>query len=137
MADRRLQDVGGTPGGLAEFFVGLIMACIGVYLVTNQVFVESSYWSFFGANTFGVTLIPFLFGVGILFWNGRSVAGWFLTLAGALFILTGVIVNLHLYFRPTTLFQTLIMLILLVGGLVLIARSLRTHKSAGADFQSE
>jgi hypothetical protein len=39
----------------------------------------------------------------------------------------GIIANLHIYFRPTSLFNTLIMLGLLVGGLGLIARALRAH----------
>ncbi|HBY64325.1 MAG TPA: hypothetical protein DEH78_31260, partial [Solibacterales bacterium] len=103
------------------------------YLVTNQVYVESSYWNFFGANTFGITLIPFLAGVAFLFWNGRSIPGWLLTLAGAIFILTGILLNLQIYFRPATLFHTLIMLILLVGGLALIARSLRPHRSPASE----
>ena len=101
------------------------MVCVGAYLLTNQVVVAGSYWSFYGGNTFGVTLIPLLFGVAILFWNGRSVLGWLLTIAGALFILAGVIANMHIYFQPATLFQTLVMLVLLVGGLGLIARAIR------------
>jgi hypothetical protein len=39
-----------------------------------------------------------------------------LTVAGALFILTSVIANIHIYFQPTTLFNTMVMLILSVGG---------------------
>ena len=127
MTDNRLKDVGGTPGGLGDFLIGFAMACIGGYLLSNQVSVVGSYWSFYGASTFGITLIPMLIGVGMLFFNGRSVIGWLLTVAGALFILAGVIANMHIYFQPTTLFNTLVMLILLVGGLGLIARSIRPH----------
>ncbi len=127
MADRTLTDVGGTPGGLGHFLLGFAMACVGGYLLTNQVMIVGSFWSFFGANTFGVTLIPMLIGVGLLFFNGKSLAGWALTIAGALFILAGVLVNMHIYFRPATLFDTLVMLVLLVGGLGLIARSLAAH----------
>ena len=128
MADRSLSDVGGTPGGLGEFLMGFIMACVGGYLLSNQVTVAGSYWSFWGTNSFGITLIPLLFGVAILFFNGRSWAGWLLTIAGALFILAGVIANMQIYFRPTSLFNTLLMLILLVGGVGLIARSVRSHR---------
>jgi hypothetical protein len=103
------------------------MACLGGYFLANQVSVAGSYWTFYGTSTFGITLAPMLFGIGILFWNGRNVFGWFLTIAGALFILAGVIANMHIYFRPTSLFNTLVMLILLVGGLALIARSLAAH----------
>ena len=127
MENRSLGDVGGTPGGLGHFLIGIIMACLGGYFLANQVSVVGSYWSFYGANTFGITLVPMLFGVGLLFWNGRSVAGWVLAAVGAVFILAGVIANMHIYFRPTNLFNTLIMLILLVGGLGLIGRSVRPH----------
>jgi NhaP-type Na+/H+ or K+/H+ antiporter len=96
-------------------------------LLSNQVSVVGSYWSFYGANTFGITLVPLLFGVAILFWNGSSKIGWLLTIAGVLFILAGVIANMHIYFRPASLFETLVMLILFVGGIGLIARSLRSH----------
>lgn len=130
MANRSLTDVGGTPGGLGEFLIGLVMACVGGYLLSNQVSVVGSYWSFWGANSFGVTLIPLLLGVAMLFFNGRSVLGWLLTVAGALFIFAGVLANMHIYFQPTSLFNTLVMLVLLVGGVALIAKSTRTHGEA-------
>ena len=128
MADR-FRDAGGTPGGLGHFLLGFAMACTGGYLLTHQVMVASSYWSFYGANTFGITLIPMLLGVVLLFWNGRSVLGWLLTAAGALFIFAGIIANLHIYFQPTSLFNTIVMLVLLAGGLGLMARALRPYRS--------
>jgi hypothetical protein len=121
----RFRDVGGTPGGLGSFLMGFAMACIGGYLLSHQVTVVGSYWSFYGGNTFGITLLPMLFGVAMLFWNGRSVLGWILTAGGALFILAGIIANMHIYFQPTSLFNTIVMLVLLVGGLALIAKAVR------------
>src|SRR5260370_38194438 len=111
MENRSLSDVGGTSGGLGTFLVGLVMACVGRYLLTNQVKIVSSYWNFWGANSFGITLIPMLFGVGFLFWNGRSKIGWFVTIAGGLFILAGVIANMNIFYAPTSLFNTLLMFI--------------------------
>jgi hypothetical protein len=127
MADRNFADVGGTPGGLGHFLLGFIMTCVGGYLVAHRVSVEGSYWGFYGPNTFGITLIPMLFGVGLLFFNGKSVIGWLLTIGGGCFILAGILANMHIYFRSTTLFDTLVMLVLLVGGLGMIARSMRSH----------
>lgn len=126
MGDRTFSDVGGTRGGLGSFLLGLAMACLGGYLITNQVMIAGSYWNFYGNNTFGITLLPMLIGVAMLFWNGRSAVGWLLTIAGGLFILGGVIANLHVYFAPTSLFNTIVMLILLVGGLALIGKALRS-----------
>jgi hypothetical protein len=136
MENRSLKDVGGTPGGIGEFVMGFVMTCIGGYLISNQVNVVGSYWTFYGANTFGITLIPMLLGVGLLFWNGKSTIGWILTAAGALFILAGVIANMHIYFRPATLFETIVMLVLLAGGLGLIARSLAAHRTQSDENSS-
>jgi hypothetical protein len=132
MADRRFSDVGGTPGGLGDFLLGFALTCVGAYLLTNQVTVAGSYWNFWGNNTFGITLIPMLIGIGLLFRDGHSIIGWLLTAAGALFILGGVLANLHIYFQPTSLFNTIVMLVLLVGGLGLIARAILPHSAGGA-----
>ena len=125
--ERRITDVGGTPGGIGEFLLGFAMTCIGGYLISHQVTVVGSYWNFWGGSSFGLTLIPLLFGIGLLFWNSRSSIGWLLTVAGALFIFAGVLANMHIYFQPTSLFNTLLMLILMVGGLGLIAKAVRPH----------
>jgi hypothetical protein len=119
------RGAGGTPGGLGQFFFGLARAAGGGYLLTNQVTVSSGYWQLWGYNAFGISLIPLLIGVGLLFFDGRSVIGWVLTLLGALVILLGILTNLTIFFRPTSLFNTIIILVLLAGGLGLIARSLR------------
>jgi hypothetical protein len=128
MEDRGLGDAGGTPGGVGHFLMGFAMACLGAYLLSNQVMVASSYWTFHGTSGFGLTLLPMILGFGMLFWNGRSVLGWLLAAGGALFILAGVLINLHIYFQPTSLFNTIVMLVLLAGGLGLIARALVPHR---------
>lgn len=123
---KKVRGAGGTPGGVKLFVMGTIMAIVGGYLLMHQVQVHSGAWSFFGyAGGFGITLIPFLFGVAILFFNGKSIPGWFLTIGGFLVIIVNVIANLQIYFVPTSLFNTLVMLVLLVGGLALIFRSLQ------------
>jgi hypothetical protein len=124
---KKFKGAGGTSGGFGEFFLGLAMVIAGGYLLTNQVVVTSNYWQIWGYNAFGLSLIPLLFGIGILFFNGDSILGWFFTVAGAVIILAGILTHLNIYFRPTSLFNTLIMLALLVGGLGLVARSLKEH----------
>lgn len=118
---------GGTPGGLGEFLLGLGLVVGGGYLVLNQVSVSGGTWNFYGYNAFGLSLIPLLLGIGILFFNGKSLPGWLLTGAGALIIVLGVITNLQIFFRPTSLFNTLLIFGLLAGGIGLVARSLRPH----------
>ncbi len=123
----RLDGAGGTSGGIGQFLFGLGMAVAGAYLLTNQVTVTSGYWRLWGYNGFGLSLIPLVLGIGLLFFNGRSIPGWLLTFAGTVIIFTGILTNLDIYFRPTSLFNTILMLILLAGGIGLVARSLRTQ----------
>ncbi len=103
------------------------MAVAGGYLLTQQVTVYSGFWNWGGRSAFGYSLIPLLFGIGILFFNGRSIAGWLLTIAGAVIIFAGILTHLDIYFQPTSLFNTIVMLILLAGGIGLVARSLRAQ----------
>ncbi len=123
--DQPQRGAGGTPGGTGQFIGGVVMAAAGGYLVLNQVQVTTSFWHFWGASSFGLALLPMLVGVGLLFFNGRSAIGWLLTLAGLAIIFAGVLMNMDVYFRPTSLFNTLAMLVLLAGGIGLIGRAVR------------
>ena len=122
-----ISGAGGTPGGVGQFLVGLVLAVVGGWLLMNQVTVASGAWTLWGYHSFGLSLIPFIVGVALLFFNGKSVLGWLLLLAGLAIVLAGVIANLQIYFRPTSLFNTLMMLVLLFGGIGLIARSLHSQ----------
>jgi hypothetical protein len=42
-------------------------------------------------------------------------------------IFVGILANLQVYFRPTSLYNTIVMLVLLAGGIGLVARSLRPY----------
>jgi hypothetical protein len=121
----RLERPGGTQGGLGSFLLGLAMSIGGGYLILNQVQVHSGYWHWWGRQTFGVTLIPLLIGVGLLFANGKSLPGWLLVLGGSVVIFAGILTSMDIYIRATSLFNVLLMLVLFVGGLGLMARALR------------
>ena len=125
-----LRGPGGTPGGLGQFLFGLAMAAAGGYMLTSRVSVTSGFWHFWGYNAFGLTLVPFILGVVLLFFNGRSIAGWLLLFVGVVLILAGVILNLQIYFQHTSLFELIVMLVLLFGGIGLLARSLKSHGGA-------
>jgi uncharacterized protein len=124
-----MKGAGGTSGGLGMFFGGAALVVAGAYLLLTRVSVVSGGWHFYGYNAFGMSLFPLLIGIGMLFYNGRSIPGWLLTSGGALIILVGIVANLHIYFQPTSLFDTLMMLGALAAGVGLVARSLRTIES--------
>jgi hypothetical protein len=117
---------GGTPGGMPQFFLGLGLAVVGAYLLTQQVSVQSGYWTLGGYNAFGLSLIPFILGIGLLFFDARSTAGFLLLFAGLLIIVAGILLNLTIYFQPTSLFNTLVMLGMTAAGVGLVLRGLKS-----------
>ena len=122
-----MKGAGGTPGGIGQFFIGLMCAVAGGWLLTNQVSVSSGGgWMIYGYNGFGLSLIPFILGTGLIFFNGKSIMGWLLLAAGLVIVFVGILANLNIYFRPTSLFNTLLMLALLAGGIGAMAAALRT-----------
>ena len=123
--NRTVNGAGGTPGGVGAFLGGSAMVVAGGYLLLTRVTVASGGWYFYGYNAFGLSLVPLLIGIGVLFFNGRSALGWALTSIGALIIVVGILANLNIYFRPSSLFDTLMIFGLIAGGLGLVARSLR------------
>lgn len=122
---------GGTSGGTGQFLFGVGLLVAGVYLFLDSVQVTTHAGSLFGwgRGSFGLSLIPLLVGIGFLFFDGKSIVGWALTAAGLLIVLVGVIARMNIYFHRTSLFETLLMLGLIAGGVGLVARSLRPQPS--------
>jgi len=121
------RGAGGTSGGLVEFFVGVAMEVIGGYMFLQRLLVTSSIRTFWGSGGSGLALLIMLVGIGVVFFSGRSVIGWIMIIIGAVMIFLSVITNLVIYFMPPRLFETIVMLGLVFGGLGLVARSLRPH----------
>lgn len=123
---KKFQGPGGSPGGVGMFIFGLALAIAGGYLIMNQVQVTTGYWHWWGPNTFGLTLFPLVIGIGLLFYDGRSIAGWVLAGAGAVIIFVGILANLQIYFQQTSLFNVILMLTLFAAGLGLMARAVKS-----------
>lgn len=142
---KKFEGAGGSPGGLGEFFIGIGLAALGFYLLFSHVYVQTAGFGIFGmgggfgmglsfGQSFGLTLLPLLIGIGVLFVNGKSVVGWVLAAGGLLMIAIGILMSLHIYFRPTSLFEVIAMFGLIAAGLGLVVKSLRPH---GAKAQPE
>lgn len=132
------RGAGGTPGGSLSFFVGLSMACAGLYLLLGSISVHSGFglgmvlWNVGGrfGLTSGALLIPFLAGVGVIFYNSKNPLGWILSVGSLTAIILGVIMSLQLSIRSMSLLEMLIILVLLAGGLGIFAKSLATPNAS-------
>lgn len=132
-----MNGAGGTPGGAGYFFIGLIMMCGGFYLLLNSISVNSHFgfgsrlygFSAFGSGyglTSGMIMIPFIFGIGMIFYNGRNIIGWLLFVGSLTALIFGVISSIHFVFRPMSAFDLITILVLAVSGLGIFVRSLKT-----------
>ena len=131
-----MRGAGGTSGGLGQFFIGLIMMCGGFYLLLNAISVTSNFgmgarlygFSANGGNyniTSGMIMFPFMFGVGLIFYNSKNILGWLLAIGSITGLIFGVISSIRFSFRTMTAFDLITILILAIGGLGLFLRSLK------------
>ncbi|AJQ92158.1 hypothetical protein [Gynuella sunshinyii] len=131
-----MKGAGGTSGGIGQFFIGLIMLCGGGYMLLNAISVTSSFGfgtslyrvGYFGglSVTSGMILIPFMFGVGMIFFSSKNLLGWLLAIGSMAAMIFGVIASIHFRIRPMSAFDLIVILVLTVGGLGLFLRSLRS-----------
>jgi len=127
-----MRGAGGTSGGLGQFFLGLTMLFGGVYLLLNSITVTTNFgfgMRMYGMGQYGVTsgmiLIPFMLGVGMVFYSARNIFGWILAGGSLIALIFGVISSIHFNFRLMSAFDLIVILILAVGGLGLFLRSLK------------
>ncbi|WP_374350531.1 hypothetical protein [Chitinimonas sp.] len=130
-----MRGAGGTPGGSGQFLLGLIMFCGGAYLLLNAIHISSSFgfatplFGLYGGYslTSGMVMLPFLLGVGMVFYNARNVIGWLLAAGSLVALVFAVIASIQFSFRSMSAFDLIVILVLTAGGLGLLLRSLRSH----------
>ncbi len=126
------RGAGGNNGGEGAFFLGLIMMIAGGYLLLRGIIVRPQFGmgsQMFAVGGFPVTtgmvLVPFAFGVGMIFYNARNWFGWLLACGSVIALVVGVIASINFTLIRMSAFDLLVILILLVGGIGLFLRSLR------------
>ena len=133
-----MRGAGGTSGGIVEFFLGVIMFTVGMFIFLSNVTVTNSFGmgtSIFriggsgGAGGFnfvsGMIFIPFLFGIALVFYNRKNIIGWVLTVGSIALLIIGIIISLQFRFRPMNLFNVIMIIVLIFGGVGLFLSSLR------------
>jgi len=133
-----MKGAGGNSGGVGNFFIGLIMMCGGFYMLLNAITVSSNFglgsriynMNAFGTGigiTGGTIMIPFIFGVGLIFYNSKNILGWLLSIGSISALIFGVISSVRFSMRTMSSFDLIVILVLAVGGLGLFLRSLRSN----------
>ena len=125
------KNAGGTDGGSMRFLIGLIMMS-GGYLLLPSIIVDPSFglgsYVFSIGNflvTRGLVIVPFLFSIGIVFYNSDNKLGWLLPLGSLTALVFGVFANLNIRFTSMSAFDLVVILVLFVGGIGWLLGSLR------------
>jgi hypothetical protein len=71
-----------------------------------------------------------MFGVGIIFYNGKNPLGWLLALGSLTGLIFGVISSIRFSMRTMTSFDLIVILVLSMGGIGLFLRSLKKLDAA-------
>jgi len=130
------KGAGGTSGGVGRFFIGLTMLIAGGYLFLNSIHISTNFHfglggrhafsSFTGFSTSGYVLIPFIFGIGMVFYSSKNVIAWVLIFASVVMLVFGVITSLNFRMMHLSAFMLISILVLMIGGLGLFLSSLRS-----------
>ena len=70
-------------------------------------------------------MIPFMFGVGMIFYNSRNYLGWIIAAGSLVALIFGVISSINFRMRSMSAFDLIVILVLLVGGIGLFLSSLK------------
>lgn len=123
---------------LLEFLGGLAMLVVGLYLFTNKVSVQTTIFSgvlTLGGTQFnsGLVIIPFIIGVVMIFVKPESIISKLVAGCGLLIIIVAVISSTTLRLPRMSLYEWLLYLVLIFGGLGLLCRVLFSDKKKDKD----
>jgi hypothetical protein len=129
-----MRGAGGTEGGIGRFFVGLIMLIVGGYLLLDAIQVRSPGFGLgYGMYSFGgfqlrtgMILIPMILGIGMIFYDAKTIVGWILAGGSLVALVGGVLSSVRFTMRPQSSFDLIVILVLVAGGAGLLLSSLKS-----------
>jgi hypothetical protein len=117
----------GTDHVLLHFFMGIILLAAGLFMIMKNTYVGLNWYQWriggFGIPT-GAMILPLLVGIGLLFFNGKSIIGWIVTVIGAVIIILSIILSVQIRFATTSLYMFVLMFGCTFAGAGLLLRSL-------------
>ena len=116
---------------LLTLLAGLAMLIAGLFILSQKVHVSTAYYSLLGFRmSAGLIMVPFICGVIWLFASGGKLGAKILTGLGVAFIVMSIILSVSIHLSTMTLFDWIILLILIFGGIGLVIRALFSNDSS-------
>ncbi|MBO5343200.1 MAG: hypothetical protein J6A57_01955 [Ruminococcus sp.] len=116
---------------LLQFFVGLLMLAAGVFMIFQNLSIESTWgyggylFSFGGFNLpNGTVFVPLFIGIVMLFLMERKIFGWIFVAVGIVIILAAVLMSVRMHWIRTNAYMFVLMFGLTAAGGGLVLRQL-------------
>ncbi len=121
----------GNKNTLGQFFAGLTLMIVGLFILFNRVHVGPAGWGGWGTFAIGgfhfpsgLVIIPFIIGVVWMFSSNGSFAAKIFTAFSVLIILAAIIMNTTFWLDRMTMFDWILILVMIFGGGGIVARVL-------------
>jgi hypothetical protein len=116
---------------LMQFVAGIVMLAVGLFIFSQKVIVHSGFFGFGGMMSFGamrvgsgLIMVPLIIGIIWMFASGASFASKIFTGLSVLLIIVSVIMSTYINLVSMTLFDWILILVLIFGGVGFIAKVL-------------
>ncbi|MGB0991064.1 MAG: hypothetical protein ACPG32_01175 [Akkermansiaceae bacterium] len=133
---------GGTEGGTGSFLMGggLLLMAVGMYLFLDSVRVESGHYGWMSGmigrglqgletTSMGIVFVPFLIGVGVLFFDASKKWAWWLAAAGLGVIVVEILSRIRFVLDMKTTHLLMILVMVAAGaGMALRAFAIGRNK---------
>lgn len=109
-----------------EFYMGILLIIAGLFFLLSKAVVHSGFysWSVGGLSiSTGLVVVPLMIGIIWLVNNPKSILARIITIAGAIFIVGSIIINIRISFTTTSMVDYIIMMLLIAGGIGLILKA--------------
>ena len=120
---------------LTRFFAGLALMIVGLFILFNRVHVGPAGWGGWGRFTIGnfsfpsgLVMVPFIIGVVWMFGTGGNLASKIFTAFSVLLILAAIIMNTTFWLDRMTMFDWILILVMIFGGGGIVASVLFGEK---------
>lgn len=115
---------------LLQFVGGIAMLAVGLFIFSQKVIVHSSWFGYGGFSLAGIRIssgliiVPLIIGIVWMFATGASFASKVFTGFSVLLIVAAVVMNTNIHLTSMTLYEWVLILVLIFGGVGLTAKVL-------------
>ena len=117
---------------LLQFFIGIILLGIGLFMLSKRVIVHSSWyvWRIGGFDlSSGTITIPLLIGIIWYFFNSKSIVAKIIITLSAILIVVSIIMSVRINFIATSMFDYILILGMAAAGSGLLLKTLFKKKN--------